>query len=72
MAMPLKRFWLMQSNIGRLAAAEDMRLLNLHASIGSKQGFEDYRGGLIKELGIVQKVEEKLDREGLKRLAALT
>lgn len=72
LTMPLVRFWLLQSNIGRLSAAEDMRLLKMHASIGGKQSFEEYREGLIRELGIVQKVEEKLDREGLKRLAALT
>lgn len=69
--MPLHRFWLMSSNIGRISAAQDMRLVRMKLALGNQDGFKSYREDLILELGNIQLVEEELDKEGLRSLAAL-
>lgn len=70
--MPLRRFWLMQGNIGRISAAEDQRRLRvLTGANGGKEALDEVHHSLIEEIGMVQRIEEKLDREGLQRLAEL-
>jgi len=70
--MPLRRFWLMSGNVGRISAAKDLRRLRFQLGVGSEDGFKTYREDLLTELGNIQTIEEKLDREGLKSLAALS
>ncbi|NQZ53216.1 MAG: hypothetical protein HRT93_03070 [Piscirickettsiaceae bacterium] len=70
--MPLRRFWLMQGNIGRISATEDMRELRHGVALGGgKENLQEYQSSLELELGTVSTSEEKLDREGLQRLAAM-
>lgn len=70
--MPIRRFWFMQKAIGRVSAANDMRMLNVGiAQASDEEGINKYRDRLVLEIGQVSIVEEKLDREGLSRLAAM-
>lgn len=71
--MPLVRFWLFQNNINRVSAEREIRSLSLNtaANSGNPQGIKEYRQSLILELGHVTRVEERLDKVGMQRLAAL-
>jgi hypothetical protein len=70
--MPIRRFWLMQLNINRISAERDMRSLSVSAAAAcSGDGIKQYRETLVLEIGNVAKVEEKLDKAGLSRLASL-
>lgn len=69
--MPVRRFWLLHANTIRISASQDMRLIRMKMAMGNKDEFPTYREELLMELGNVQQVEESLDREGLKSLAAM-
>lgn len=71
MNMPIYRFWLMNSNVIRLMAEKDLRGLTLSVSAQGNEEAESYRLSLIKEIGMVSKREEKLDREGFEALRSL-
>ena len=62
----------MQTNINRISAERDMRSLSVSvASASNQDGITEYRKNLVLEIGNVAKVEEKLNRAGLSRLAKL-
>lgn len=70
--MPIRRFWFMQRNIGKLSALNDIRGLRLGRAIGGDmEELIKYRDDVVLELGSVSRSEEKLDRTGLQRLAAM-
>lgn len=57
--MPLRTFWLMNKNIDRIQAQNDMR--SLVRSVTSQSGqeqIENYRKTLIAETGTIVKLEE--------------
>jgi len=71
--MPIRRFWLLMNNVSRISAEQDMRALSVGVAVNSGQeGYRHYRENLVLELGSIAKVEDKLDRTGLQRLAALS
>lgn len=71
MSMPIYRFWLMNSNANRLMAESDLRKLTLAIYSQGGEEAEEYRATLIKEIGMVSKSEDKLDREGFESLRSL-
>lgn len=71
MNMPIYRFWLMNSNVNRLMAEADLRRLTLSISAQGGEEAENYRASLIREIGMVSKSEDKLDRDGLEALRSL-
>jgi hypothetical protein len=76
--MPLRRFWLLNKNIDRLRAEEDLRMLSvaLHAASGESAG--DLSEKLMKQMGTVVEFDEakraltqanaERDRDGLMAL----
>ena len=51
MDMPIRAFWVFNSNVNRLRAEDDMRQLQVLASAQSGEGYEDCMSGLKEELG---------------------
>ena len=79
MRTSLKTFWLLNRNIGRIKAEEDLRALNLllAGQGSSKETIESVRNDLIEEMGEVVKRDpiknaDPLDRVGLSDLKAMT
>lgn len=55
MRLPIRAFWLMDRNIPRIQATEDMRALEVSTSTQSSEGFTAHRDKLLKETGEVFK-----------------
>jgi len=80
MALPIKAFWLMNRNIDRIAARQDLRRLSIAMCAQSSEAANHLRESLNAEGGTVVKtrqedpLEAKRDEQGfaeLKRLANL-
>lgn len=71
LAMPIHRFWLIESNITRLCAMEDMRHLNVAISAASSEGYGNLTKDLTHQMGTTVKRAPKLDREGFNLLRNL-
>lgn len=68
--MPIRRFWLLESNVSRISAERDLRALQV--SMGSQHGdsARTLTEGLARELGVVV-VTEELDRSGVGLLRSM-
>lgn len=73
--MPVRRFWVMNNNIEKIQAQQNLRLLSLMNGSQSKEGSEQLIEHLNGELGDVVvyenggvDLEPELDREGLEAL----
>jgi len=78
MRLPMRTFWLLNQNINRLRAEEDLRSLTTAAASQSSEFAEEHRQSLILEVGEPTKgsspLEAKRDEEGvaeLKRIAQM-
>ena len=71
--MPVRRFWLMNSNIQRIQAEFDLRKMSVVASAQDGKAYEQYRKTLVIEIGDVTITNQKegLDRAGLEMLRAM-
>ena len=65
MSLPIRTFWLMSSNINRLFAERDMRLLSVFVAANNSEGMSDKIKELTQELGSVTRFEETLDVNAL-------
>jgi len=65
LALPIKRFWLLDKNISRLAAVDRLQSLDLLIASQGKEGYDDMRRRLVHEIGTVTLEAPKLDRRGL-------
>lgn len=79
MSLPIRTFWLMNSNVGRVLAEKDLRALTVQqARHGGEHGAE-IKKHLLIEMGEVGKVANKTesplqaerDQEGFEELKAL-
>lgn len=57
--LPLKTFWLLNRQLNRLRAEEDLRRLKISVASGSEEGFNTAHGELVKELGSPVIMEDK-------------
>jgi hypothetical protein len=75
MELPIDAFWLMNRNIGRIQATEDVRSLEVAISAQSGEGFKSQRERLIAETGVVfkgaQVYDDERDQAGFEELKAL-
>lgn len=75
MSLPIRVFWLLNSNIPRLMAERDLRLLGVTASSHTTQAITEIRETLAIELGevmVVDPVEGAIcDTHGLEELRAM-
>lgn len=65
--MPIKRFWFYNKQADRVRAEEDLRMINLLASVTSKDAYESALNGLYRQMGeIIVKApgSEMLDVDG--------
>ncbi len=78
MSLPIRAFWLMNSNIGRLLAERDLRGLSLATAAQSGEGTQEIRQHLVIEMGDVGKCENddaltaKRDQQGVDELKSLS
>ena len=70
MNLPIRTFWLMSSNINRLFAERDMRLLSVTAAVNSSEGMKEKVDELTAEIGRVTLFEEVFDSVGMANLIA--
>lgn len=74
MEVPIKTFWLMNFNIGRIQAQEDMRSLTVAVCGQGSEAAEDHRKRLVIEAGTAVKLKddavlcEKRDETGFATL----
>lgn len=62
--LPLKTFWLLSNNIGRISAEEDIRRLSITAAAASDKGFKSSQEALQREMGKVfrrPEIEEAIE-----------
>lgn len=79
MCLPIRVFWLLNSNIGRLLAEKDLRELAIVTHSGSEESTRKIRETLIVEMGEVGSTEggesdpmnAKRDQNGVDELKAL-
>jgi hypothetical protein len=79
MRMPVRSFWMMNSNIGRVLAEKDLRAMNVGGACGSQDGFKELSKVLLKEMGDMFKTSDdslnpmnaKRDEVGFLELKAL-
>jgi len=69
--MPVERFWLLEKNISRIQAAQNLERLNIQAASQSKDGYEATHMRFTQEIGVVAQSQPKLDRKGLGKLKNL-
>lgn len=70
MNLPIRTFWLMSSNMNRLFAERDMRLLSVTAAVNSSEGMKEKVDELTAEIGRVTLFEEVFDSVGMANLIA--
>lgn len=73
MRMPVRIFWVMNNNIHRIQAENDIRTLTVMNAAQSAEGSVEVRQRLVLEVGDAVKtrpaqLDEKLDRAGLEML----
>lgn len=68
MKMPVRRFWLMNRNINRIQAENDVRMVTVMNAAQSQEGAKEYRESLIEEMGDVARAEAVRDEAGVDRL----
>lgn len=75
MAMPVKSFWLMFSNIRRIRAGDDVRHLMTAAASQSADGVKELQERLVLEIGTVANappvVDAQRDEAGFAELKAM-
>ena len=70
--LPLRTFWLMSTNVNRIAAENDIRRLSVAGGAGSSDAFKGANEALRAEMGVVVKRrEEEVARDGLNTLKSL-
>lgn len=73
--MPLKAFWLMNENVRRIQAENDMRSASVAVNARNPEGMQEFNERLVLELGEVSKEpvvpEAVRDEEGFKELRML-
>jgi hypothetical protein len=70
---PIEAFWLLQQNIDRLQASDDLRRLEngIMAAHGTAESVRNYQQRLIREIGTVTVMTPKLERDKLLDLSRL-
>lgn len=58
MSLPIKTFWMLNSNIERIQAQKDMRALTVAVCGQGSEAAKSYRETLVVEIGTVVKLEE--------------
>lgn len=77
MDLPIQAFWLMWSNVRRIRAGEDMRLMMVGAAVQSADGIQECQERLVLEMGDVfvnhdhNPLEAKRDEAGFAELKQL-
>lgn len=79
MSLPIRTFWLMNSNVGRVLAERDLRTLTVQQARHGGEAGEAIRKHLLIEMGETGKVANKTesplyaerDHEGFNELKAL-
>ena len=75
METPITVFWLLNKNIPRLMAEEDIRRFDCMAATqqGDKKAVQQFRQGLVLEMGPIasDSGSEELDRDGLNELRGI-
>ena len=71
--MPIRRFWLMYSNISRITAQENIVQLNIlrQSQNADRDSYEKFTKSLIAQVGEVETIEPD-PVEGLAKLKALS
>jgi len=72
LAMPIKRFWLLEKNISRLEALDGIRQLDITVASQGKEGYEDMHRQLKGQIGLITVVTPELDKRGLEGLRNMT
>lgn len=68
LGLPIKTFWLLDSNIPRVRAEEDLRAMRIQAGTQNPKGYEELANNLAKEIGTVVVADATRDEEGFARL----
>lgn len=75
--LPVKAFWSFVSNIDRISAAEELRVMNVYAASQSSDGYKSVQANLVAQMGEVVKMgtdihfeRDELGFQELKMLAA--
>lgn len=81
LATPIRLFWLLNKNIDRLNAEDDMRMLMIMGSHTSSEAFQTLQEALAKRVGKIASFDKssaafnplnaKQDKEGLMKLKML-
>ena len=71
LGMQIEQFWLLEKNINRIRAQENLERLNVLAGSQSKDGYESLHARFLDEIGVVTREQPKLDSEGLGKLRDL-
>jgi hypothetical protein len=56
--LPVETFWMLNKNIDRIAAENDMRAAQIGIQVQSGEGFKDLMDNLRKQLGVVFTYDE--------------
>lgn len=59
MKTPIRAFWLLNANIGRVLAEKDLRLMAVQSSRHGGDGAKDIRDHLVLEMGDAMKVDRE-------------
>ncbi|HYG86989.1 MAG TPA: hypothetical protein VD978_12085 [Azospirillum sp.] len=72
MSLPIRAFWLLNRNIDRLTAEEDMRAMTNTLCAQSGEGYRLHAAALSEQMGqVVLVIDTTYDRQGLNELKAL-
>jgi hypothetical protein len=76
MAMPIRAFWLLNGNIRRIRATQDIRDLMTAISAQSAEGAKELQERLVLEIGEVykgppQQLQVERDEEGFNELRSM-
>jgi hypothetical protein len=69
--LPVRTFWTLEANVGRLMAEEDLRLIRLFVTGQVPKAAEETARALASEMGTVVIENSSRDEEGFNRLRGL-
>ena len=69
--LPIRTFWAMESNIGRLMAEEDLRMVRLLVTAQAPKAAEETTRVLAQEMGTVVVEQAVRDEAGFARLKGI-
>ncbi len=69
--MPIKAFWLLNANLDRCTAEQDLRAFSLALNSQAPEGAKEKIASLRTQMGMIYREKPKLDRKGLASLKDL-